>query len=121
MSRELPYRLPPFRCRCQTVPTEAKTDRPTSKENCRKHGNPRTTCLECEAELREGLLRMSHGVQQGSKSVASYQIALLRMSAALEQVRTAFGKYVAGYREGDDLWSKEDQEALTAVRVEEPE
>lgn len=28
------------------------------------------------------------------------------------QLRIAFGKYIAGYRPGDELWSREDQNAL---------
>ncbi len=33
----------------------------------------------------------------------------------LHQLRIAFGKYLAGYRPGDDCWSPEDQQALDAV------
>jgi hypothetical protein len=36
-------------------------------------------------------------------------------SLSVSQLVTAFGKYAAGYRPGDELWSAEDQQALDAV------
>lgn len=47
----------------------------------------------------EGLIRIIQKLQNENK-----------------QLRIAFGKYIAGYRPGDELWSKFDQEAFDIAK-----